>query len=59
MSTTWVFVGLLAGREIAMNVLLDGKLKKDIVVMLFKDLGKVLAGLVVSILLVLVIHALL
>ena len=59
MSTTWVFVGLLAGREIAMNVLLDGKLKKDIVVMLFKDLAKVLAGLVVSILLVLVIHALL
>lgn len=59
MSTTWVFVGLLAGRELAMNILLHKTLSKEVVIMVLKDLGKVLAGLIVSVLLVLVIHALL
>ena len=58
MSTTWVFVGLLAGREIAMNLMLN-KFSKEVLIMIFKDLGKVIAGLVVSVVLVLVIHALL
>lgn len=59
MSTTWVFVGLLAGREIAMNIILERKLSKKVATMIVKDLGKVFIGLIVSVLLVLLIHALL
>ena len=57
MSTTWVFVGLLAGREIAMAFMLNSPNKKTMFKMLAKDLGKVFMGLVVSIILVLLIHA--
>ncbi len=57
MSTTWVFVGLLAGREIAVNFLLNFPDKKKVFGIVIKDLAKVTAGLSVSILLVLLIHA--
>ncbi|MCB0563460.1 MAG: hypothetical protein KDD01_03705 [Phaeodactylibacter sp.] len=55
MSTTWVFIGLLAGREIAIRIRLEKKLTKKIVRMVLSDLGKVFFGLVVSIILVYII----
>lgn len=58
MSTTWVFVGLLAGREIAIAFIMGYQNKGEMFKMLLKDLGKVTLGLVVSIILVLMIHAL-
>lgn len=55
MSTTWVFVGLLAGRELAIRWQLEKKIKKKTYTMLFADLGKIFLGLVISILLVVII----
>ena len=56
MSTTWVFIGLLAGRELALNFRLGNQTSRKSV---FKDLafdfGKVLFGLIISILLVFVV----
>jgi hypothetical protein len=49
MSTTWVFIGLLAGREIALRYNMYGKVSQEIWKDLGKDLGKVLFGLIVSI----------
>lgn len=55
MSTTWVFIGLLAGREVGMRLNLDKKITKETAKMLFSDLGKVFFGLVVSVVLVFMI----
>ena len=55
MSTTWVFIGLLAGREIGMRLNLEKKLTKKVTRMVFADLGKVFFGLIVSVLLVFII----
>jgi hypothetical protein len=55
MSTTWVFVGLLAGREIALQVMSHKLLPKKTAKMLYLDLGKIFFGLVVSVILVIVI----
>lgn len=52
MSTTWVFLGLLAGREIGIKYLLNKSVSKNTWKDLGKDLGKVFFGLVVSIALV-------
>lgn len=52
MSTTWVFIGLLAGREMAIGLRLDGKLDRKEIKVILMDLGKVLLGLIVSIVLV-------
>ncbi len=52
MSTTWVFIGLLAGREIGLQLRLQGKLSRRIVKMIFSDLVKIFLGLVISVLLV-------
>jgi len=53
MSTTWVFIGILAGREIALNFVLR---RNEARVKMFKSLGmdlaKVFLGLIVSIILV-------
>lgn len=58
MSTTWLFVGLLAGREFIMAILLaKGNLKK-VSIIIAKDLFKIIIGLVVSVLLVLLIGVL-
>lgn len=58
MSTTWVFVGLLAGRELAITYQLahnqPGSFRTVLTVVL-KDLGKIFLGLIVSLLLVLLI----
>lgn len=57
MSTTWVFIGLLAGREIAMRLRNDSDRSWKIVAKLvWKDLTKVALGLGVSILLALLIN---
>lgn len=52
MSTTWVFIGLLAGREIAIRWRLDNKLTRYEVRGVLLDLGKVTFGLLISIVLV-------
>jgi len=53
MSTTWVFIGLLAGREIAINLMLRERTKrKGMLKNISLDLTKVTLGLVISILLV-------
>ncbi|MBK9149802.1 MAG: hypothetical protein IPM26_01930 [Saprospiraceae bacterium] len=52
MSTTWVFVGLLAGREIALQVMSHRTLPKKTTKMLYLDLGKIFFGLVISVILV-------
>jgi phosphate/sulfate permease len=56
MSTTWTFVGILAGREYAINYLLNRHLIKDTYKKLFQDLYKVNIGLAVSIILALLIQ---
>jgi hypothetical protein len=52
MSTTWVFVGLLAGREIAMRIHLEKKVSAAVLKMVARDAGKISLGLVVSVILV-------
>lgn len=58
MSTTWVFLGMLAGREVALRARLhevrqDGR---QVANMVFSDLGKATIGLVVSVLLVVFLY---
>jgi len=55
MSTTWVFLGLLAGREIALNYNLSKTVSKAVFGDLGRDLAKVFFGLAVSIALVFLI----
>ncbi len=52
MSTTWVFIGLLAGREIAMAYRLDNKLDMKELKAIGMDLFKVFLGLAISVALV-------
>tara|TARA_R110000868_G_scaffold9398_5_gene46958 strand:+ start:345 stop:1298 length:954 start_codon:yes stop_codon:yes gene_type:complete len=56
MSTTWTFVGILAGREIAINYLLEKKQLKTTYSLIIKDFAKVNIGLMVSILIAYLIH---
>ena len=56
MSTTWVFLGLLAGREIAVRYRLENKVVGKTWKMLGMDLAKVFFGLVVSIALVFIMR---
>ncbi len=58
MSTTWTFVGILAGREYAINYLLNRHLIKQAYKSIFKDLYKVNIGLIISILIALLIQQL-
>ncbi|TYP97305.1 hypothetical protein BC792_103232 [Sphingobacterium allocomposti] len=56
MSTTWVFIGILAGREIAINFMLrKNESRRRMFRNLGMDLVKVVIGLVVSIILVYVV----
>ena len=56
MSTTWVFVGLLAGRELAIAQF-SGKVKtKSVFPLVAKDFGKMMVGLGASVAVVLLIH---
>ena len=57
MSTTWVFVGLLAGRELAFATAVSNKYKfKTIFPLVRKDFFKMMIGLALSIAIVLAIH---
>lgn len=57
MSTTWVFVGLLCGRELALNTYLTSKGNlKQVFPIVAKDFLKLLVGLLVSVAIVLIIH---
>lgn len=58
MSTTWVFVGLLAGREIGLVWRLGVRPARELALLVFRDLGKVTAGLAASVLLVYLIRIL-
>ncbi len=58
MSTTWVFIGLLAGRELSIRYVGLGSLDRATLGDLGKDLFKVFLGLVISILLVIIIKVL-
>ena len=58
MSTTWVFIGLLAGRELAIKFSLKEKISKSDIRLLANDLFKVFTGLFVSVFLVIVIKVL-
>jgi hypothetical protein len=53
MSTTWVFLGLLAGREIAMSVRLKARPIDETVILIGRDGMKMATGLAVSVLLAL------
>lgn len=55
MSTTWVFLGLLAGREIAMTLYIKHRDLKDTGKMVIKDAAKASFGLGTSIILALVL----
>ena len=60
MSTTWVFLGLLAGREVGMSIVSSkemGKPMSKVVKMVGKDMLYALFGLLVSILLAISINA--
>ncbi|RYM31326.1 hypothetical protein ERX46_16725 [Brumimicrobium glaciale] len=56
MSTTWTFVGILAGREIAINYLLNKKKLKNSYKLIAKDFAKVNIGLALSIFIVYLIQ---
>ncbi len=58
MSTTWVFIGLLAGRELMINQRLSLKSLSEVFSLILRDLLKVVLGLVVSVGLVLLIRQL-
>ena len=55
MSTTWVFVGLLCGRELAIATRMDRKVKK-VFPLVAKDFMKMMLGLSVSIIIVLLVQ---
>jgi hypothetical protein len=51
MSTTWVFLGLLAGREIAIALQIEGRTVRQAAGLIGMDAAKAGTGLVVSVLL--------
>lgn len=51
MSTTWVFLGLLAGREIGIALRLRNRGKKEVSNMVFSDAGKAFIGSIIAIML--------
>ena len=56
MSTTWVFIGLLCGRELAISTIMQDYKFKYVFPIIAKDFIKMVVGLVVSIGIVLIIH---
>jgi len=56
MSTTWVFVGLLSGRELAISSIMENYKFKYVFPIIAKDFLKMLVGLIVSVGIVLSIH---
>jgi len=56
MSTTWVFVGMLAGRELAIASFMNKKKYKSVFPLVARDFQKMMIGLGASVALVLAIH---
>lgn len=56
MSTTWVFVGLLTGRELAIASFTDNRTFKTVFPLISKDFFKMIVGLAASIGIVFTIH---
>jgi len=56
MSTTWVFIGLLCGRELAMATYTGNEKFKTVFPMISKDFFKMMIGLAASMSIVLLIH---
>ncbi len=57
MSTTWVFIGLLTGRELAISVIDSGKVGlRSTIPIVVMDLAKVLFGLVTGIAMLLLLQ---
>ena len=56
MSTTWVFVGLLCGRELAMATVLGASKLKVVFPLIGKDFIKMITGLLASVGIVVTIH---
>ena len=56
MSTTWVFVGLLCGRELAISTMNKDYKFKYVFPLIGKDFVKMIFGLSVSVAIVLAIH---
>ena len=56
MSTTWVFVGLLAGRELAFATVTQKYKFKTVFPLVGKDFFKMMIGLALSVVIVLMIH---
>ena len=56
MSTTWVFVGLLTGRELAMATITGKEKFKSVFPLIGKDFFKMMIGLSASVAIVLLIH---
>ncbi|MGB0324463.1 MAG: hypothetical protein ACPGGL_02900 [Phycisphaerales bacterium] len=56
MSTTWVFLGMLAGREVALRIRLREANTGRVWPMVFSDLGKATLGLVISVALVILLY---
>ena len=55
MSTTWVFVGLLAGREIAIAWNEKHRSRQEVSRLVLSDLAKIFAGLFISVALALLL----
>jgi len=53
MSTTWVFLGLLAGREVGIALRLNIRKKKKVSNMIFRDAGKAFFGSAIAVVLAL------
>jgi hypothetical protein len=56
MSTTWVFVGMLAGREFAIASFMGKQKTKSVFPIVGRDFGKMMIGLSASLAIVLTIH---
>jgi phosphate/sulfate permease len=56
MSTTWVFVGLLCGRELAISTVMKNYKFKHVFPIIGRDFLKMMLGLIVSVGIVLAIH---
>ncbi len=58
MSTTWVFLGLLAGRELGLTLRLNHRKMKKTRRIIFNDIGKAAVGVVVGIVIAIALPAL-
>ena len=57
MSTTWVFIGLLTGRELAIATFTQKRKFKSVFPLVGKDFFKMMIGLAASVAIVVLIHS--